>query len=147
MTVQAYIELQPQERQAGLNQLRQVILSSLPTGFEEVIQYNMITFVVPHSLYPKGYHCNPKDPLPFLSLANQKGFIALYHMAMYMDDALKTWFEEAYAALDIGKLDMGKSCVRFKKMEKIPYSLIAELCGKITPEAYVEVYEKTINRQ
>ena len=146
MSIQAYIEQQPEERQASLIKLREVVCQSLPTGFKEVIQYGMITYVVPHSLYPKGYHCNPKDPLPFLSIANQKGYIALYHMAMYMDDGLKTWFENAYAALNIGQLDMGKSCIRFKKMDKIPYDLVAQLCQMITPEAYIELYQRILDK-
>ena len=140
-TPEEYIKLQPKERQAALTSLRQIIKLNLPTGFEETIQYGMIGFVVPHSVYPEGYHVNPKEPLPFLGLANQKGYIALYHMGLYADKPLMDWFVASYEALNIGKLDMGKSCIRFKKMELIPYDLIGDLCTKLPVETYVHLYE------
>ena len=139
----AYILRQPPERQPALIKLRDVILLNLPDGFEETMQYGMITYVVPKSIFPAGYHANPADALPFLSLANQKQYIALYHLGIYMDQALLDWFSVSYAALDIGKLDIGKSCIRFKNSAKIPYDLIAELCRKITPEAFVEAYRRS----
>lgn len=129
------------ERQAAFEKLKQTIDDHLPEGFEETIQSGMISYVVPHSIYPKGYHVNPKEPLPFLALANQKGYIALYHMGIYADKSLLDWFGRAYEALNIGKLDMGKSCIRFKKMEKIPYDLIGELCSKLSVENYINLYE------
>jgi hypothetical protein len=106
-----------------------------------MIQYAMIGFVVPHSRYPQGYHVNPKEPLPFIELANKKGHIALYHMGIYADESLLQWFYNEYAALKIGKLDMGKSCIRFRKMDKIPYDLIAALCTKMTVDDYIKIYE------
>ncbi len=101
----------------------------------------MIGYVVPHTLYPQGYHVNPKEFLPFISLANQKNYIALYHMALYADKDFLQWFVDSYNALGIGKPDIGKSCVRFKNVNKIPLGLIGELCEKITPDAYIEMYE------
>lgn len=141
LTPEDYIKLQPEERQAGLKKLRQVIKKNLPEGFQEIIQYGMIGYVVPLSLYPKGYHVNPKEPLPFIALANQKGYIAFYHLGMYADKLLLEWFVKSYEALRIGKLDMGKSCIRFKNSERIPFELIGELCAKLTVEAYVSIYE------
>lgn len=140
---QAYILRQPPERQPALIKLRETILQNLPQGFEETMQYGMITYVVPKSIFPAGYHVNPADALPFLSLANQKQYIALYHLGIYMDQALLDWFSAAYAMLDIGKLDIGKSCIRFKNPAKIPFDLIADLCRKITPEAFVEAYQRS----
>lgn len=139
-----YIKQQPEERKIALTNLLQAIKANLPAGFEEAIQYGMIGFVVPHSVYPKGYHVDPKEPLPFLGLANQKGYIALYHMGLYADKPLMDWFVASYKALNIGKLDMGKSCIRFKKMEQIPFDLVGELCSKMSVETYVSLYE--INR-
>ncbi len=140
-TPDEYILNQPVERQEVLKKLRRVINSSLPEGFAETIQYDMISYVVPHELYREGYHVNPKEPLPFLALANQKGYVALYHMGIYMKEPLMKWFSESYARLNIGKLDMGKSCIRFKNIDKIPYELIAELCSKMSVDEYIEVYE------
>lgn len=141
-TPEEYIINQSVERQDALNHLRAVIKANLPNGFEETIQYNMVGYVVPHSIYPKGYHVNPKEPLPFLAFANQKGFIALYHIGIYADKNLQEWFEKSYSLLGIGKLDMGKSCIRFKNISKIPYELIGELCTKISVDEYIEIYEK-----
>lgn len=136
-----YILAQPIERQAALHSLLEIIRTSLPSGFEERISYGMIGYVVPFETYPSGYHVNPKEPLPFMALANQKQYIALYHMGIYGDHDLLSWFQKAYEALGIGKLDMGKSCIRFKKMDRIPLNLIAELCKKITPAQYIKQYE------
>ncbi len=137
-----YIMNQPSERREILEKLRKTIKSNLPEGFTETMQYGMISFVVPHNFYPAGYHVNLKEPLPFIALANQKGYIALYHMGIYMDEPLMKWFSKSYASLDIGKLDMGKSCIRFKNMDKIPYELITELCSKMSVEEYVLLYKK-----
>lgn len=141
-SVEAYLEEIPKERVIPMQKLREVILSNLPEGFEEIMNYGMIGYVVPYSVYPPGYHCKPKQPLPFMALASQKNFIAVYHMGIYADDSLLKWFEEAYAKAEVGKLDMGKSCIRFKKMDKIPYDLIGELCSKMTAAQWIEVYEK-----
>lgn len=136
-----YIKQQPLERQQSLQNLRKIIKKNLPHGFEEVIQYKMIGYVVPHSLYAKGYHVNPKEPLPYMALANQKVYIAFYHLGIYSDKSLLEWFVKSYEALNIGKLDMGKSCIRFKNINKIPYDLIGELCSKLSVEEYVSLYE------
>ena len=139
--VENYVAAQPAERQAALQSLLDTIRRNLPAGFEERIQYGMIGFAVPLETYPSGYHVNPKEPLPFIALANQKNYIAFYHMGIYGDPALMEWFRSKYADLNIGKLDMGKSCIRFKKMDRIPLDLIAELCKKITPAQYIKQYE------
>jgi hypothetical protein len=141
ITPEDYIKQQPLERQASLEALRQAILSNLPQGFKEIIQYGMIGYVVPHEIYPAGYHVNPKEPLPFMGLANQKGYIAFYHLGIYADRSLLEWFVKSYEVLNIGKLDMGKSCIRFKRIDKIPMELIGELCSKMSAESYVSIYE------
>lgn len=106
------------------------------------MQYGMIGYGVPLAKYPAGYHCNPESPLPFMCLASQKNFIAVYHMGVYADPDLYKWFTEAYANENIGKLDMGKSCIRLKKMDKIPYDLIGELTAKMSADQWIELYEK-----
>ena len=141
VTPEKYIKQQPLERQDALNAIRQTVLDHLPQGFKEVMQYGMISYVVPHEIYSNGYHANPKEPLPFMGLANQKGYIALYHLGMYTDKSLLEWFVTSYEALDIGKLDMGKSCIRFKKIHNIPLELISQLCSKMSVESYVSIYE------
>lgn len=117
-TVNEYIKALPEERKAAFTQLRKIILANLPVGFKEEMNYGMIGFMVPHSLYPSGYHCDPKLPLPFVNIANQKNFIAFYHMGMYANKDLYYWFVDEYAKHSKYKLDMGKSCVRFKKNGK-----------------------------
>jgi len=139
--VEQYIAEQPVDRQGALQVLLETIRANLPPGFEERISYGMIGYVVPFETYPNGYHVNPKEPLPFMGLANQKHYIALYHMGIYGDPVLLDWFQKAYADLGIGKLDMGKSCIRFKKIDRIPLELVAELCKKITPAQYIKQYE------
>ena len=145
-SVEAYIKELPADRQEAINKLRKVILKNLPKGFKEGMGYGMIGYVVPHTLYPKGYHCDPKLPLPFLSIASQKNAITLYHMGIYADPKLLDWFTKAYAKEVPGKLDMGKSCLRFKKPEAIPYRLIGELASRITPEECIRLYEKNFTR-
>lgn len=145
-TPDEYIAVIPEERRAPIEKLRNVINQNLPDGFEECISYGMIGWVVPHSKYPAGYHCDPKLPLPFLSIASQKNFIGFYHMGIYADNQLTQWFQEEYAKVVPTKLDMGKSCIRLKKPENIPYDLIGELCSKITPEKWIELYEGNLKR-
>lgn len=140
------IKALPTERQAPMQQLRKTIVQHLPPGFEEGIQYGMISYVVPHSIYPKGYHCDPKQPLPFLSIASQKNFIAVYHMGLYADPVLLDWFTKAYAKADVGKLDMGKSCIRFKKPDQIPLVLLGDLFSKMTPKKWVALYESAFRK-
>lgn len=136
-----YIENLPDDRKEALKELRKVILKNLPKGFSEAMSYGMIGYVVPHSLYPNGYHCDPKLPLPFMSIASQKNFIAIYHMGVYADKKLLEWFIKEYPKHSKTKLDMGKSCLRFKKMDQIPYKLIGDLAAKMTPKMWIEIYE------
>ncbi len=142
MSVQDYIEnIESQEKKEAIQNLREVILKNLPEGFEETINYGMIGYVVPHSIYPKGYHCKPELPLPFINLAAQKNFIALYHMGIYADKSLMDWFVSEFSKHTDSKLDMGKSCIRFKKIQKIPYTLIGELVKKMNVQDWVQLYE------
>lgn len=143
-TVQDYINTIPEDRKPHFLKLRETILQNIPQGFEEQLSYGMIGYVVPFSIYPKGYHCNTKLPLPFVNIANQKNFIALYHMGIYVKPTLYDWFVSEYPKHSKQKLDMGKSCIRFKKMDQIPYDLIAELIQKITPDIWIEYYEANI---
>jgi len=145
-TPNEYIAQLPQERRVVIEKLRGIIMGNLPKGFEEQISYGMLGFVVPHSLYPSGYHVNPELPLPFINLASQKNFIALYHSGIYADNVLMNWFIDEYPKHCKLKLDMGKSCIRFKKMDDVPYKLIAELCTKITVEDWISKYETTIKK-
>lgn len=145
-TVQEYLDQLPDDRKDVMNSLRKVIQDNLPEGFTETISYGMIGYVVPHSLYPAGYHCDPKLPLPFISIASQKNFVALYHMGMYADQKLLDWFTAEYPKHNKAKLDMGKSCVRFKKPEHIPFQLIGELVSKVTPEQWISLYESNFKR-
>jgi len=145
-TVEGYIKQVPEDRRAAFEQLRQAILNHLPKGFVETISYGMIGYVVPHTTYPAGYHCSPKLPLPFINLANQKNFIALYHMGIYADPELLDWFVTAYPSHSKTKLDMGKSCLRFKKMDQIPFDLIGQLCQKMSPQDWIARYEANYKR-
>jgi uncharacterized protein YdhG (YjbR/CyaY superfamily) len=139
-----YFEQLPEDRQKAMNELRKVIKKNLPKGFTEGMGYGMVGYVVPLSLYPAGYHCDPKQPLPFMSIASQKNFIALYHMGLYANPKLLKWFTDAYAQEVPTKIDMGKGCVRFKKPEQIPFKLIGELVSKITAQEWIELYEKNL---
>ena len=141
-TVQDYIQSLPEDRQSAITKLCSLVKKNLPKGFEECISYGMIGYSVPHSLYPKGYHCDPIIALPFLRIASQKNFIAIYHMGIYADPTLLNWFTQEYPKHIKGKLDMGKSCIRFKKADQIPFELIAELVTKMTPKQWIELYEK-----
>lgn len=145
-TVDQYMEELPPDRKMPMVNLRKVIKKNLPKGFKEVMGYGMIGYVVPHSKYPAGYHCNPKDPLPFINIASQKNFIAVYHMGIYLNPILLKWFTDKYSKVVVGKLDMGKSCIRFKKPENIPFKLFGELAAKITPDEWIAAYEKVLNK-
>lgn len=142
-----YLAQVPDERKEAIAKLRQVLKDNLPEGFEEAFGYNMPGFVVPHKLYPPGYHCDPKQPLPFVGFASQKNFISFYHMGVYAVPELLEWFTSEYPKHSKSKLDMGKSCVRFKKPENIPFELIAQLAQKITPQQWIEIYESTLKRK
>jgi uncharacterized protein YdhG (YjbR/CyaY superfamily) len=141
-TPKEYLDSLPEDRKEAVTELRKVILKNLPKGFEECMSYGMVGYVVPHSKYPNGYHCDPKLPLPFMGFASQKNFVALYHMGIYADQKLLQWFTDEYPKHSKAKLDMGKSCIRFKKLDQIPYKLIGELTSKISPEKWIETYEK-----
>ena len=143
---ESYIESIPDERREVFSSIRNTLLKYLPHGFEETMNYGMIGYVVPKSIYPAGYHCNTEDPLPFISIANQKNFIALYHMGIYADETLLNWFVQAYGKACTTKLDMGKSCIRFKKMNDIPLDLIAQLAGKMQVEDWIALYESKLKR-
>ncbi|AZJ34213.1 DUF1801 domain-containing protein [Tenacibaculum singaporense] len=146
-TVEEYISQVPEERQEVLQKLRNLIKENLPKGFEEGINYNMIGYYVPHSKYPEGYHCNPKLPLPFMNLASQKNSINLYHSGIYAKKELYDWFVAEYPKYSKRKLDMGKSCIRFKKLDDIPYELIAELCTKMTVDEWISIYESAVKKK
>ena len=145
-TPQEYIDSLPAARKQAITELRKVILKNLPKGFSEVMNYGMLGYVVPHSLYPGGYHCDPKQPLPFMNIASQKNFVAVYHMGIYADKKLLAWFTKEYSKYSNKKTDMGKSCMRFKKVEQIPFKLIGELASKITPHEWITMYEKNFRR-
>lgn len=136
-----YISQVPEERQETLKKLRQVIKANLPKGFEEGITYGMVGYYVPHSIYPNGYHCDPKDPLPFMNFASQKNSVNLYHSGIYAVQEIHDWFVTEYPKYCSRKLDMGKSCIRFKKLEEIPYELIGELCTKLSVQDWIDIYE------
>ncbi len=146
-TPDEYISKLPDDRKAAVSKLRETVKKNIPNGFEECISYKMIGYVVPHSIYQDGYHCDPKLPLPFINIASQKNFVALYHSGIYADRTLLDWFVKEYPKHIKTKLDMGKSCIRFKKMEHIPYELIAELCQKVTVDSWIALYEKNIKNR
>ena len=145
-TPEEYVAGLPEDRKEVVNKIRKVIKKNLPKGFTEVMNYGMLGYVVPHKLYPSGYHCDPKLPLPFMGLASQKGSVNFYHMGVYADAKLLKWFTDEYAKRCKGKLDMGKSCVRLKKMDDIPYDLIGELSAKITVQDWIDLYEKSLKK-
>jgi len=140
-TIKGYLNELPLERAEAFSKLRNTILKNIPKGFEEGMHYGMIGYCVPHSIYPKGYHCDPKQPLPFANIASQKNFIAFYHMGLYGSPELLKWFITEYPKHTSAKLDMGKSCVRFKKMDQIPFKLIGELMKKISVKDWIEFFE------
>lgn len=139
-----YIKELPADRKEPFIQLRNTILKNLPAGFKEVISYGMIGYAVPHEKYPAGYHCDPKQPLPFACIASQKNYIAFYHSGIYAMPELHQWFVKEYPKHSAAKLDMGKSCVRFKKPEHIPYRLIGGLMKKVTVKDWINVYEANL---
>jgi uncharacterized protein YdhG (YjbR/CyaY superfamily) len=144
-TVEAYLqELEP-DRRKTIAKIRAEILKNLPAGFEETMTYGMIGYVVPKSIYPEGYHCDPKTPLPFLSLASQKNYISFYHMALQLLPDLESWFRAEL--LKIGqKVEIGKACIRFKKTEQIPSFLIGEMVSKVTLDEWIRLYEINLRK-
>lgn len=145
-TPEQYIQELPEDRVEAIQKLRKVVLDNLPKGFNEEMSYGMIGYVVPHSIYPAGYHCTPKLPLPFMSFASQKNSINFYHMGIYANPELLNWFTTEYPKHCKAKLDMGKSCIRFKKMDQIPFDLIGELVQKVSVEDWISCYESNYKR-
>ncbi|MEQ1746154.1 MAG: DUF1801 domain-containing protein [Saprospiraceae bacterium] len=141
-----YMGKLPEDRKAAITTLRKTILDNLPSGFSETIGYGMMGYVVPHGLYPAGYHCDPQQPLPFMGFASQKNFVSFYHMGLYASPALMEWFVSEYPKHTKARLDMGKSCIRFKKMDQIPFALIGELVSKISPQQWIETYEQMLKK-
>jgi uncharacterized protein YdhG (YjbR/CyaY superfamily) len=145
-TPDQYIAELPGEKKEAMEMLRNILKKNLPVGFQEKMASGMLNYVVPHSLYPAGYHCNPKDPLPFIAIAAQKNFIALYHMGLYAMPEQLEWFQSEYPKHSKKKLDMGKSCIRFKKPADIPYELIEQLAKRITVKEWIDQYEKVLKK-
>lgn len=143
-TVQEILLNVPEDRAEPFNKLHDVIVENLPKGFEPAISYGGLGYVVPHKLYPAGYHCKPSEPLPFAGIASQKDSINFYHMGIYADAKLLNWFVSEYPKHSAQKLDMGKSCVRFKNFDQIPYKLIGELMKKISVKQWIEEYERSL---
>ena len=142
-TIKEYLNEVPEDRKEAFRKLRKAILDNLPDGFKEEMSYGMIGYVVPHSLYPDGYHCAPELPLPFASIASQKNNIAVYHMGLYSDPKLLDWFTSEFPKHTKSKLDMGKSCIRFRKPEHIPFELIGQLMSRISVDGWIKTYEKS----
>lgn len=145
-SVDQYMNEAPEDRRKALQQLRAIILKNLPEGFQEEMSYGMIGYVVPHSIYPKGYHCTPELPLPFMSFASQKNSINFYHMGIYAKPELYDWFVAEYPKHSKQKLDIGKSCFRIKKPENIPFELIGELVKKMSVAEWIKTYEAAFNK-
>lgn len=145
-SVDQYMNEAPEDRRKALQQLRAIILKNLPEGFQEEMSYGMIGYVVPHSIYPKGYHCTPELPLPFMSFASQKNRINFYHMGIYAKPELYDWFVAEYPKHSKQKLDIGKSCFRIKKPENIPFELIGELVKKMSVAEWIKTYEAAFNK-
>jgi len=146
-TVEEYLAELPDDRKAAMVKLRKTVKKNIPKGFKEVMCYGMIGYVVPQSIYPAGYHCNPKLPLPFMNIGSQKNFIVIHHLGVYADKKLLDWFTAEYAKRVDGKLDMGKGCIRFKKPEAIPYDLIGELAAKVTMQEWIDRYESILKKR
>lgn len=145
-TIPEYLAAIPEERAVIIEKLRNVITKNLPNGFEEGMQYGMIGYFVPHKMYPNGYHCNPKEPLPFMSIASQKNSINIYHMGLYANKELYDWFVTEYSKQFSRKLDIGKSCLRFKKETDIPFDILEKLVQKIPVEEWISTYESSIKK-
>ncbi|RYY70687.1 MAG: DUF1801 domain-containing protein [Chitinophagaceae bacterium] len=144
--VESYLSNIPIDKKQAVTILREIIKKNLPSGFEEVLSYGAIGYVVPHSSYPAGYHCSPELPLPFINLAAKKNFVVLHHMGLYADQKLLEWFTTAYSKSSSYKIDMGKGCVRFKTLAHIPQQLIAELLKKMTPQDWIALYEQQLKK-
>lgn len=143
-TVDQILKNVPEERLEAFNKLHETIVKNLPEGFEPGISYGGLGYVIPHALYPAGYHCKPEEPLPFAGIASQKGSINFYHMGVYANEDLLNWFVAEYPKHSKQKLDMGKSCVRFKKLDQIPYDLVGQLMQKMSAQDWIDLYEKNL---
>jgi hypothetical protein len=146
-TPDEYIAELPEDRISAVAAIRAAVNDNLPKGFKETIAYGMIGWVVPHELYPPGYHCDPKLPLGYMNLASQKGHVALYSMCLYGGGKQLDWFQSEWPKHTSYKLDMGKSCIRFKKFDDLPLGLIGELASKLTPQQWIDIYESMLDRQ
>jgi len=146
-TTDEYIASLPDDRKSAMTLLRKKISENIPKGFSEIMGYGILGYTVPHSIYPSGYHCDPKLPLPFMGIASQKHFVAVYHMGIYSDKKLLDWFLAEFPNHSQKKLDMGKSCIRFKKMDDIPYDLFGELASKMTVDDWIDTYERVFKRK
>ena len=145
-TPDQYVEELPDDRKEVIQRLRTILKENLPVGYEEEISYGMIGYVVPYSIYPAVYAVKPKVPLPLINLASQKNHVALYHMAVYAVPGIAEWFQTEYPKHCKTKLDMGKGCIRLKKMDDIPYDLIGELARKVDVQTWIDTYEKVVRR-
>ena len=145
-TPDEYISGLPDDRKAALTAIREAVNERIDPGFKEAMGYGMMGWVVPHSLYPAGYHCDPKQPLSYMGIASQKNFISIYSMCLYSDNDLLDWFRSEWPKHSSKKLDMGKSCMRFKKLDDVPLKLIGELASKFTPQQWIEMYESVLKR-
>lgn len=145
-TVKEILTTLPTDRAEPFNKLHDVIVQNMPNGFEAAISYGGLGYVVPHTIYPAGYHCKPSEPLPFAGIASQKNSINFYHMGIYSDTKLFDWFVNEYPKHCKQKLDMGKSCVRFKKLDDIPYKLIGELMKKMSVKEWIDIYETNLKK-
>ena len=139
--VDEYMENIAENHKLSVNKLREIVKLNIPEGFVETMNYGMIGYVIPHDLYPKGYHCDPKLPLPFINIASQKNFVAFYHMGIYAMPELYSWFMDEYTKISSKKIDMGKSCIRFKKPDEVPFELLGELVSKVSVVEWISVYE------
>ena len=145
-SIEKYLNLLPEDRQESIRKIIKTVENNIPMGFAKIMNYNMPSFVVPPSVYPAGYHVTPDLPLPFIGVASQKNHIGFYHMGVYADSNLLDWFISEYPKYCKSKLDRGKSCIRFKKVDDIPYKLIGELSKKMTTKEWINIYEKNIKR-
>ena len=145
-SIKVYINSLEIDRKNPMIELIDVVEKNIPKGFEKMMNYGMPSFVVPHSLYPNGYHCDTTLPLPFIGIHNLKSSISLYHMGLYADSELLSWFKSQDMKYSNTKLDMGKSCIRFKKFNEIPYELIGIVSTKMTVKNWIDIYEQNIKR-
>ena len=144
--IKTYIDSLEVDRKHPMIELIDVVEKNIPNGFEKIMNYGMPSFVIPHSIYPNGYHVTPDLPLPFIGIASQKNHIGFYHMGLYADSKLLDWFISEYPKYCKLKLDMGKSCIRFKNISEIPYELIGILASKMTAKDWIDIYEKNIKK-